>query len=135
MKKRFTLVEVLIALAILSLGILAGTGLLASARERCRKAERQWQHQHALTQAAEFHLLAGANADMPERVFPYPELTVAVRQNEARDLPNGISNRIEGWRLATMEIELRDADNTLLEKMSVDRIVKTWEKQNTVASH
>ena len=58
-QRYFTLVEVLIALAVLSLGILAETGLLSSARERCRKAEAEWQEQHAMTQAAEYFLLAG----------------------------------------------------------------------------
>ena len=69
-QRYFTLVEVLIALAVLSLGILAGTGLLSSARERCRKAEAEWQEQHAMTQAAEYFLLAGTEQEMPERFFP-----------------------------------------------------------------
>ena len=66
-QRYFTLVEVLIALAVLSLGILAGTGLLSSARERCRKAEAEWREQHAMTQAAEYFLLAGTEQEMPER--------------------------------------------------------------------
>ena len=96
-QRYFTLVEVLIALAVLSLGILAGTGLLSSARERCRKAEAEWREQHAMTQAAEYFLLAGTEQEMPERFFPFSDYRISVRLATPVNLPAEVPDRKSGW--------------------------------------
>ncbi len=127
-RRYFTLMEVLIALAILSLGILAGTGLLSGARERSRRAEQQWLEHHAMTQAAEFFLLAGVNHEIPERIFPFPQYRVAAVLCDPANLPADVPDRKAGWRLATMVLQLRDTENTVLAELSIDRIVKTGEK-------
>ena len=127
-KNYFTSVEVLIALAVLSLGILAGTSLLSSARDRCRIAEATWMEQHAITQAAEYFLLAGTEQDIPVRFFPFSEYRISVFLANPVNLPPDVPDRKSGWRLATMHLKLFDANNILVREMSIDRIVRTGEK-------
>jgi prepilin-type N-terminal cleavage/methylation domain-containing protein len=58
----FTLVEVIVALAILTMGLLAGLSLIASSQQRLTKASKRWHEQHLLTQAAEYFLLTNGSA-------------------------------------------------------------------------
>lgn len=128
MKNHFTLVEVLVALAILALGILAGTQLLFSARERCRIAQAQWSEQHAMTQAAEYFLLAGCDQNIPERFFPFAEYRINAWYEPPSQLPSDVPARLKTWQLSAMRLQLLDAERKTLRELSIDRIVPTGEK-------
>lgn len=124
----FTLVEVLVALSILMLGILSLTGLMSASQRRSGKAEEQWKEQHALSQAAEYCLLAGTDQSIPERFFPFPDYRVDVWLANPVNLPPDVPDRKSGWRLATMHIRLRDGKGEPVREMSIDRIVRSGEK-------
>ncbi len=126
--KKFTLIEVLIALAVLSLGVLTGTALLSSATRRCRTAEADWRRQHAMSQAAEYFLLAGTDEEIPERFFPFRDYRVSVRLEDPAGLPPDTPDRKPGWRLATMKLELMNSDGEIVRELSIDRIIGTGEK-------
>lgn len=130
MKSRncFTLVEVLVALSVLLLGILALASLLSSAQRRSSIAEQLWNEQHAMSQAAEYYLLAGTEQDIPERFFPFPDHRVTVRLDNPQDLPPDVSDRRSGWRLVTMRIRLETSGGEVVREMSIDRIIPTGEK-------
>lgn len=124
----FTLVEVLIALAILTMGILAAAGLVWGAQSRNITASRQWEEQHAMSQAAEYLLLAGNEDAVPERFFPYGDYRINSWYATPINLPSGVDDRQPGWRLATLHIQLLDKDGNSIRKLSLDRILKTEEK-------
>lgn len=126
MKHDFTLVEVLIALAVLTMGILAAFGLISSAQTRSITASHQWEEQHVMTQAAEYLLLTG-NEDIPERYFPFAGYRVNSWYANPLNLPAGVDDRQPEWRLATMHIQLLK-DGSTIKELSIDRILKTGEK-------
>ena len=125
----FTLVEVLIALVVLSAGILTGTALLGSAKKRSMDAERQWEEQHAITQAAEYFLLAGKNGGkIPERFFPFREYKIEVLYEFPVGLPFDIPTQRSGWELVTMQLNLLDRNRDVIRELSIDRMILSEEK-------
>ena len=76
MKARFTLIEVVIALGILTLSLAGLLQLLTSSQERISKTTERWKHTHMLMQAAEYTLLQQKKEDdisIPEEIFDYPD--------------------------------------------------------------
>lgn len=124
---KFTLIEILVALGIFSLGILTGTALLGSAKKRCMEAQRQWDEQQAITQAAEYFLLAGIDGSIPDRLFPYDNYSVDVRYDSS-SLPANVPAQKGGWQLKTMKIRLLDRGNNVIKELSIDRIIPYGEK-------
>ena len=74
----FTLIEVVIALAILSLSLAGMFRLMGHSLKRISSAEDEWQEMHNLTQAAEYLLLTGSEEDLtvPDEVFPYQKYLI-----------------------------------------------------------
>ncbi len=123
-RARFTLIEVVVALAILTMGILAGMSLMAASRERAMKAANQWKQQHIMTQAMEYFMLTDGRDGIPEEFFPYKDYTVSCEYSNPEGLPVDTPTQLSGWKLVTMTVALRDARGAVLRKLSVDRIVK-----------
>ena len=123
-KARFTLIEVVVALAILTLGILAGMSLMAASRERAMKAANQWKQQHIMTQAMEYFMLTDGRDGIPEEFFPYKDYAVSCEYSNAEGLNDISQTPIPGWKLITMNVSLRNSSGTVIRKLSVDRIVK-----------
>lgn len=123
LKTCFTLVEVVIALAILAIGVLAAMSLLASSRDRSFKASNQWKEQHILSQAVEYYMLAGPVDKIPEEFFPYDDYSVSCEYVDPEDLPDGVDSRNGNWKLVTMHVTLRK-DGDMVRKIAIDRIVK-----------
>lgn len=128
MKRNFTLIEVLIALAVLTMGILAAAGLIWGAQSRNITAAQQWEEQHIMSQAAEYLLLAGNDDPIPERFFPYADYRINSRYGSPMNLPVGVDDRQPGWRLATLHIQLSDKSGNPIKELALDRILKTEEK-------
>ncbi len=123
-KNSFTLPEVLVALAVLSLGVLAATGLLSAARERSRVAELDWNEQHIMAQAAEYFLLAGIAEPIPDRFFPFGGYRVSARYASPAGLPDGLPEEKSGWQLRTLHLQLQNERGEVVRELAVDRIVK-----------
>lgn len=123
-KNNFTLIEIVIALAILAIGLGGMLQLALSAQLQMANAQEKWQQQHAINQAAEYLLmLDGEETDVPEEFFPYAEIyTLNVENSEPDDLPEEFSN-IEGQaELKKLVIELvRNRDGKTVERVIVDR--------------
>ena len=69
-KSRFTLTEVLVAMAILGISLVMLLNILGGARERIIKSEERWGEEHLITRAIEFYLIEGAEAEPPSDLFP-----------------------------------------------------------------
>ena len=74
----YTLIEVIVALAILALGLVTAMSISSSSKRRIDKAYKRWGIQHQLTQATEFYMLAGANSNIPNTIFPYKNNTLFI---------------------------------------------------------
>lgn len=120
----FTLIEVIVALAILTMGLLAGLSLSASSQQRLTKSNKRWHEQHMQTQAMEYYLLTNGTGTPPADVFPYPDYSVRCEWDEPRELPEGVNPILGDWKLRTMTVILTDKDGKTVRKTAVDRIMK-----------
>lgn len=86
--KRFTLIEVIIAIGILAISLASLFQIIASSRARIAKAEESWHNMHMLTQAAEYVLLHGGNSNVDSvdrEFFPYRDYQVNISYEEVLD--------------------------------------------------
>ena len=122
----FTLLEVIIALAILTMGIAAAMTMSSSSTRRAEKAGRIWQNQHMAAQATEFFLLAGPRAQIPSNVFDYEGYSATCRVDDSEFISQNDNFReIPGWKLVTLTIEVSDVVNgNVVETIVVDKILK-----------
>ncbi len=84
--KRFTLIEVIIAIGILAISLASLFQIIASSRARIAKADEGWHNMHMLTQAAEYVLLHDATVDGIDReFFPYRDYQVNISYEDVLD--------------------------------------------------
>ena len=85
--KRFTLIEVIIAIGILAISLASLFQIIASSRARIAKADEAWHNMHMLTQAAEYVLLHRADVvDSVDRdFFPYRDYQVDISYEDVTD--------------------------------------------------
>ena len=122
-KKNFTLLEVIISLAILTMGLMVALDTAANSSKRSLKAYKVWNQQHVLAQAAEFYLLAGPRAELPESVFPYDNYSVNCEVIEAEGLPDDGMAEVGSWRLMCFNIQLSDSEGKVVETLKIDKIM------------
>lgn len=123
-KHSFTLIEVVIALAILTLSLAGLLQLLSQSQLRIADAEEKWMETHMLIQATEYLLLAGDPEELsvPEEFFPYPKYTVECSVEDAEGLPDDYKE-IDGqlplkkWEISVMRL----SDNSVRAKTIIDR--------------
>jgi Prokaryotic N-terminal methylation motif len=123
--KNFTLVEVLIALAVLTMSVAAFMLLIGSASKRTRKAVSRWEHTHLLTQAVEYYMLNEANSskNIDDRFFPLENYKVECSFESPKGLPEDVEESIEGQSLVAMKIVIKDNNDIVLDSVTVERIV------------
>ena len=69
-KSYFSLIEVIIATVILSMSAVVAVQMTSRSHARTFEVEGEWSRQHLLSMGAEFHLLFGPDADLPEDLLP-----------------------------------------------------------------
>ncbi len=121
----FTLMEVVIALAILTISIAGLLQLLTAAQNRIIKAHDRWLTMHMLMQAAEYYMLM-KQEDPPgitETFFPYPDYRVEATYEEIDNLPEEYTGLVNQKPLRAMTVELkRQSDGQSVDKVIIDRI-------------
>jgi len=122
-KYNFTLLEVIISLAILTMGLMVALDTASNATRRSGKAYKVWNRQHILAQAAEFYLLAGPRAELPESVFPYKNYSVTCDVVEVEGLPDDGVAEVGSWQLMCLNIKLHDENGDTVESLKIDRIM------------
>lgn len=121
----FTLIEVIISLAILGLSLVALLTLANSSQQRLFKARELWHTAHMLTQAAEYYLLQPSEEPEPisRDFFDYPDFAVNYRYDDALDVPEDFTGIVGQPTLRCCIIELvRGSDRQPVETLKVDRI-------------
>ena len=117
----FTLIEVVISLGILTLVAFGAAALMAQAKVRSIKAERDLIETHIFGQAMEYFLLDMEAKEIPEEYFPYPDYSVERDFERVDDLPKDMEPDRENWSLVRMTVELR-YQGTVVRSITVECI-------------
>ena len=124
-RNSFTLVEVVVALAILSISIAAFLQLITAAQNRIIKASDSWTRTHMLMQAAEYYMLMKQEEPpaMTDTFFPYDDYRVEVTYEEIDNLPEEYTGLTNQKQLRAMVLSLRrQNDGQEVDKIIIDRI-------------
>ena len=124
-RNSFTLVEVVVALAILSISIAAFLQLLTAAQNRIIKASDSWTRTHMLMQAAEYYMLMKQEEPpaMTDTFFPYDDFRVEVTYEDIENLPEEYTGLTNQKQLRAMVLTLRrQNDGQEVDKIIIDRI-------------
>jgi prepilin-type N-terminal cleavage/methylation domain-containing protein len=125
-RKYFTLIEVVVALAILSLSLAGLLKLSISSQLRIAESFDRWQNMHRLAQAAEYLLLNSDESEftIPQEFFPYEDVQIEASSEviPVEDLSEELST-IEGQLpLRTLQIKLlRTDDKEVIDTLNIDR--------------
>ena len=124
-KAGFTLIEVVVALAILSISIAGFLQLLTAAQNRIIKVNDHWMKTHMLIQAAEYYMLM--KQEDPEAItetfFPYNDYRVDVIWEDIENLPEEYTGLTNQKQLRAMVLSLkRQSDGQEVDKIIIDRI-------------
>ena len=125
MKKHFTLVEVIVAMAVMALALTAFFTLSQSAVNRIDKAYGNWERTHLLSQAAEYYLLFADEEppDMPPEVFESNIYDVEMRYEDAENLPEDLTDLENQAPLRTLVLNLIDKNTEeVVDTLRIDRI-------------
>ena len=124
-RNSFTLVEVVVALAILSISIAGFLQLLTAAQNRIIKASDSWTRTHMLMQAAEYYMLMKQEEPpaMTDTFFPYDDYRVEVTYEDIDNLPEEYTGLTSQKQLRAMVLTLRrQNDGQEVDKIIIDRI-------------
>lgn len=119
----FTLIEVVVALAILAMGILSAMNIISFSKRRMDRAYDSWFAQHMLAQAAEYYLLCGER-QIPPDMFPYRGYNASCRISDCSDIRGVSANTGGNWKLATYDISIRGPNGQIISEVKVDKIFK-----------
>jgi prepilin-type N-terminal cleavage/methylation domain-containing protein len=132
-RRSFTLVEVVVALAILSISIASLLSLVTSSQNRLIKSYDLWRKTHILMQAAEYYMLMALEDPpaMPEAIFPYKDYSVDPSVEEVENLEEEYTSLPGQLPLKTLKLELRRmSDGHIVDQLYIDRI----DYENTTSS-
>ncbi|HBM15328.1 MAG TPA: hypothetical protein DD381_03140 [Lentisphaeria bacterium] len=120
--KHFTLIEVVVALAILTGGIMGSMAIVSMSKNRMDKAYDSFFAQHMLSQAAEYYLLCGNKPITPD-FFSYSGYSAYCIINDCRD--NNIPmNTGSNWKLVTYDISIRGPNGRNISSVKIDKLIK-----------
>lgn len=120
----FTLVEVVVAIAILAMGVVAALKITATGTSRVNKAIKRWEVQHMLSQAAEYYLIAGPNENIPEDFFPFDGYQASC-QVDIPDISEEVETEFRGWELVKLIITVTDSSGDEVGKIEMDKILRS----------
>ena len=121
----FTLIEVVVALGILTLSLAGLLQILTASQSRLARVYEKWRETHILMQAAEYYLLQpGEDPDgVPYTYFPYSDYEALCYYRDAENLPEDYINIPDQLPLRTCVVELiRLRDRKTVGTILVDKI-------------
>ena len=122
--RRFTLIEVVVALAILSISLAGLLQLSISSKRKVADSVEKWESEHMLAQAAEYVMLRNEEgSSIPDEFFPYPRYSAEVVCGDPEGLPEDYGD-LEGqlplkrWTITIV----RNSDGKQMAEVNIDRI-------------
>ena len=124
MKKFFTLVEVVVALAILGLSLSGLLSLAMNSQVKVARAVEKWENTHKMIQAVEYLMLFDdENLSVPVEFFPYEGYMIQTSVDDAEGLPEEFTEINDSAPLKCITVELvRTRDNKVVDRVKIDRI-------------
>ena len=124
MKKIFTLVEVVVALAILGLSLSGLLSLAMNSQVKVARAVEKWENTHKMIQAVEYLMLFDdENLSVPTEFFPYDGYMIQTSVDDAEGLPEEFTEINDAAPLKCITVELvRTRDNKVIDRVKIDRI-------------
>lgn len=119
----FTLLEVIIAAAVLALAVVMSVGIMGGARARILRAESRWGRQHLLSQAVELYLLGGPAAEIPPGLLP-EGFSCSCTLTPVDDLSEEDLEPQQGWILGCFQVSVYDASGDLMAECRVEKLVR-----------
>ena len=123
--KFFTLVEVIVAMAIMALALSGFFALSQAAVNRVDKAYSSWDRTHALSQIAEYCLLLPdeEQPEIPPEIFESDIYEVEVYYEDAENLPEELNDLEMQAPLRTLVINLLNSQTRdVVDTLKIDRI-------------
>jgi prepilin-type N-terminal cleavage/methylation domain-containing protein len=121
--RSFTLLEVIVAIAILSLVIAAAMEMSAAAARRSGKALASWKRRHMLQQAVEYYLIEGPEADIPDEFFPYDGYHSECLVETPERLPEWALPEKGSWRIVRLTVSIKTDDDKTVDSISFWKIL------------
>ena len=121
----FTLIEVVVALGILTLSLAGLLQILIASQSRLARVYEKWRETHILMQAAEYYLLQPGEdpGGVPYTYFPYSDYEALCYYRDAENLPEDYINIPDQLPLRTCVVELiRLRDRKTVGTILVDKI-------------
>lgn len=121
-KTTFTLIEILVAVAIMGISLVIILTILGNTRAQLLRAEERWAREHLLTQATEFYLLAGPEETLPPELLP-EGFSADCELEEARELPENAIQPIGNTILKVYRVQLYGTADELLGERTVEKLI------------
>lgn len=122
---KFTLIEVVISIAILALSLTGLLQFLTQSQLQIGKADEKWREMHMLSVGAEYLLLAGNVEDLhvPDEIFPYPDYQLECVVEDADALPEELKDQsgqipLKKWTIRLFKV----SDRSEKLKVVIDRL-------------
>lgn len=132
--KYFTLIEVVVAMAVLGLALVGFFAMSNSAVQRIDKAYSHWERMHLLSQAAEYYLLFADEEPPypPPEIFDSARYELEMRYEDVEDLPEDLVDLEKQAPLRTLVIELVDVNTRdVVDSLRIDRIYYEADGEDT----
>lgn len=122
----FTLIEVVVSLALLSVSLAGLLHLSISSQLKVARGLEKWHRTHMLIQAAEYLLLQEDETELalPDEFFPYEGYSINASNEDIEDdsLPEELTGLDNQLPLKTLYIELvRTSDQEVIDSLKIDR--------------
>lgn len=118
----FTLIEVVVAVALLGVSLATVVTVVSQARSRVMRAERRWAGEHLLTNATEWVLLAGEDAAFPDEALP-PGFNVSCVKRPLEDLPTMAAEPRGNWFPYRYTVRVSNANGESVGNRSVIKVL------------
>lgn len=119
-KKHFTILEVIIAVAILAMGVVTFLSFSTQSTRRTIKSHKNWKIQHATRQAMEYFLLTGETS-IPEFIMDDENISFNCSFSQPV-LKDGIESKIKNNKLISFDLDVFYEDK-LVNSLKVNKVV------------
>ena len=121
---KFTLLEVILAMAVFAVGLGGALSAAAMARMRSANTVRDYAETMQLINAAEYFMLDSEADSLPEELLTLPGYSVEVEYDEAESLPDDFKSELGNYELVVMRGSLLDNASEVRKTVTMERIMR-----------